>query len=240
MSGLSDFQVDVARCFFDLPASDGFLLAGGGALLVSGLTTRPTRDLDFFGAPTIADVTQVCEQFEAAVTKVGWSSSRLQSSDSFIRLHIVGPEELIVEIAIDSAARWAPVLSVVGPTFDPQELAGRKLVALFSRAEARDFADVYALAQQFDKAELLEWAREIDPGFDLGVLRDMFGTLNRFTDDEIPIDPSLVARVRAFFESWTDDMPTSRTEKLLTLTATRQLERVAVHWRNTHPNTAFP
>lgn len=207
MSGLSDFQVDVARCFFDLPASDGFLLAGGGALLVSGLTTRPTRDLDFFGAPTIADVTQVCEQFEAAVTKVGWSSSRLQSSDSFIRLHIVGPEELIVEIAIDSAARWAPVLSVVGPTFDPHELAGRKLVALFNRAEARDFADVFVLAQQFDNTSLLEWAREIDPGFDLSVLRDMFGTLKRFTDEEIPIDASLVTRLRTFFESWSHDLP---------------------------------
>ncbi len=212
MSGLSQFQVNVARCFFDLPASDGFLLAGGGALLASGLTTRPTRDLDFFGAPTVADVARACEQFEAALTEAGWSSSRLRSSDSFVRLHVVGPEELIVEIAIDSAARWTPVVSIVGPTFDPQELAGRKLVALFSRAEARDFADVYALAQQFDKAELLEWAQEIDAGFDLGVLRDMFGTLHRFTDDEIPIDPSHVASVRAFFECWSDDLPASRTE----------------------------
>ena len=49
MSGLTEFQTDVARLFFSLPASDGFLLAGGGALLVSGLTTRPTEDLDFFG-----------------------------------------------------------------------------------------------------------------------------------------------------------------------------------------------
>jgi hypothetical protein len=46
MSGLTDFQIEVARLFFGLPASDGFLLAGGGALLASGLTTRPTHDLD--------------------------------------------------------------------------------------------------------------------------------------------------------------------------------------------------
>lgn len=212
MSGLSDFQIEVARCFFNLPASDGFLLAGGGALLACGLTTRPTRDLDFFGAPTVADVTRACEQFEAAVINEGWSSSRLQSSDSFVRLHVVGPEELIVEIAIDSAARWVPVVSIVGPMFDPQELAGRKLVALFSRAEARDFADVYVLAQHFDKASLLTWAREIDPGFDLGVLRDMFGTLDRFTDEEIPIDSSLITRVRAFFESWSQDLLAAGTE----------------------------
>jgi len=33
VSGLTDFQIEVARLFFRLPASDGFLLAGGGALL---------------------------------------------------------------------------------------------------------------------------------------------------------------------------------------------------------------
>ncbi len=98
----------------------------------------------------VADVTRVCEQFEAAATEAGWPSTRLQSSDSFVRLHAFGPEELIVEVAIDSAARLAPVLSIAGPTFDPQELAGRKLVALFNRAEARDFADVSVLPQQFE------------------------------------------------------------------------------------------
>jgi hypothetical protein len=30
--GLTPFQIDVARAFFDLPTSAGFLLAGGGAL----------------------------------------------------------------------------------------------------------------------------------------------------------------------------------------------------------------
>jgi len=49
VSGLTDFQAEVSRLFFSLPASNGFLLAGGGALLASGLTTRPTQDLDFFG-----------------------------------------------------------------------------------------------------------------------------------------------------------------------------------------------
>jgi hypothetical protein len=55
MTGLSHFQAEVAKLFFSLPASEGFLLAGGGALLASGLTTRPTDDLDFFGAPGRAD-----------------------------------------------------------------------------------------------------------------------------------------------------------------------------------------
>ena len=48
---LSAFQLEVARLFFTLPASQGFLLAGGAALLAQHLTARPTEDLDFFTAP---------------------------------------------------------------------------------------------------------------------------------------------------------------------------------------------
>ena len=49
-SDLSAFQLKVARLFFALPASQGFLLAGGAALLAQHLTARPTEDLDFFTA----------------------------------------------------------------------------------------------------------------------------------------------------------------------------------------------
>jgi Nucleotidyl transferase AbiEii toxin, Type IV TA system len=48
---LSAFQLEVARLFFALPASQGFLLAGGAALLAQHLTARATEDLDFFTAP---------------------------------------------------------------------------------------------------------------------------------------------------------------------------------------------
>jgi predicted nucleotidyltransferase component of viral defense system len=42
-------------------------------------------------------------------------------------------------------------------TFDPEELAGRTLVALFSRAEARDLADVYALRSHSVSTARLSW-----------------------------------------------------------------------------------
>ena len=46
---LTDFQVQVARLFFSLPAAQGFLLAGGAALVAQHLTSRPTQDLDRVG-----------------------------------------------------------------------------------------------------------------------------------------------------------------------------------------------
>jgi hypothetical protein len=39
--GLPPFQLEVARMFFALPASRGFLLAGGAALLAQHLSMGP-------------------------------------------------------------------------------------------------------------------------------------------------------------------------------------------------------
>jgi hypothetical protein len=61
------------------------------------------------------------------------------------------------------------------------------LLALFDRAAARDFADVYVLARRFGKDVLLARAAQIDAGFDPRVLADMIATLNRFTDRELSV-----------------------------------------------------
>ena len=51
------------------------------------------------------------------------------------------------------------------------ELAGRKLIALFDCAAARDFVDVFARSRRFSEAELLALACEVDAGFEVGVSR---------------------------------------------------------------------
>ena len=63
--GLPPFQLEVARMFFALPASRGFLLAGGAALLAQHLTARPTEDLDFFTAPERGHVPAARDALEA-------------------------------------------------------------------------------------------------------------------------------------------------------------------------------
>ncbi|WP_328612175.1 nucleotidyl transferase AbiEii/AbiGii toxin family protein [Amycolatopsis sp. NBC_00345] len=75
----------------------------------------------------------------------------------------------------------------MGPTFDPEELAGRKVVALFDRAEARDFTDVYALTTRYPKDVLLARAADLDPGFTSAVFSEMLNTLKRFTDTELAV-----------------------------------------------------
>ncbi len=199
---LTDFQVVVARLFFSLPESDGFLLAGGAALAAQHLTARPTRDLDLFTRDGGPSVSVARDAFEAAVRARGWDVRRVRDGDTFCRLVISGDEELLVDLALDSPPSLPASLSPLGPTFALEELAGRKLIALFDRAEARDFADVFVLAQRYGIELLLRRAGEIDPGFDLTVLASMLGSLARFADAELPVRDDETAELRAFFQRW--------------------------------------
>jgi hypothetical protein len=206
MSGPTAFQIEVARMFFSLPASDGFLLAGGGALLASGLTSRPTKDLDFFGEKGRVDMDEVRVQFLKEVEVRGWKCEVLQSDAFFVRLHVRGTDEVLVDIAIDVAAQYPSQFSILGPTFNHEELAGRKLLSLFDRAEARDFADVFVLAQHFSKDLLLVRASEIEISLNTDVLAQMMRSVVRYSDAELPIDESLLKDLRFFFEKWANEL----------------------------------
>ena len=201
-TALTDFQVEVARLFFALPAATPFLLVGGAALVAAQLTTRPTQDLDFFTQPSVGSVTLARDEFEAAVQGRGWTVERILDSETFCRLIVHGSEDLLVDLAVDSPPTGPSIMTFVGPTLDPVELAGRKLLALFDRAEARDFADVFVLAQRFGTQVLVEQGRLVDAGLDEQVLAAMMGRLDRFVDDEIPIEPDAVQTLREFFERW--------------------------------------
>jgi Nucleotidyl transferase AbiEii toxin, Type IV TA system len=207
---LSAFQLEVARLFFALPASRGFLLAGGAALLVQHLTARPTEDLDFFTTPERGQVPAARDALEAAVREQGWTSQRIHDSDTFCRMVVRSADtEVLVDLAVNAPPSLPASATPAGPTLAPEELVGHKLLALFDRAAARDFSDVYVLAHRFGKDVLLAQAVQIDVGFDANVLADMMATLDRFTDDEIPVpDGSSAADLRAFYATWRSELAT--------------------------------
>ncbi|MGH3766603.1 MAG: nucleotidyl transferase AbiEii/AbiGii toxin family protein [Pseudonocardiaceae bacterium] len=200
--GLTLFQIQVAQLFFSLPASNGFLLAGGAALVAQHLTTRGTQDLDFFTGPGRGDVPTARDAFEVAAMAKGWAVHRVRDTATFCRLVITGVEALLVDLALDTPPNSPAIVSMAGPTFGLEELAGRKVIALFDRAEARDFADVFILAQRYTKLLLLTRAAEIDGGFDLAIFADMLDTLSRFTDAEIPVRQAEVNSLRQYFTQW--------------------------------------
>jgi hypothetical protein len=154
------------------------------------------RDTRFRGVGT-PRVRHCCER--------AWLEVR-QSTPTFARLVVHGPEALLVDIALDSPPMQPATASFLGPTFAPQELAGRKLLALFDRAEVRDFADVFVLLQIYSKAQLLNWASALDAGFDRAALAEQLGTLRRFQDSEVPVEAGPAAQIREFFDDWRHEL----------------------------------
>ncbi|MGL5866783.1 MAG: hypothetical protein ACRCYX_13110 [Dermatophilaceae bacterium] len=131
----------------------------------------------------------------------------IRSSETFARVAIDGEGTVLVDLAVDSVPRQPSQDSVAGPTFDPLELAGRKLLALYDRAAAREFVDVHALAERFGTRHLLEMAADVDPGLDLGVLADMVDTIARYDDDALALGPNAdPTAVRGFFIRWSDEL----------------------------------
>ncbi len=68
------------------------------------------------------------------------------------------------------------------------ELAADKLLALFDRAQARDFIDVQALVERVGLRRMCELAAEKDHGFSPDLLFDMLGSLGRFGAEDLGID----------------------------------------------------
>jgi predicted nucleotidyltransferase component of viral defense system len=205
---LPAFQLEVARLFFALPASRGFLLAGGAALLAQHLTTRPTEDLDFFTAPERGHVPAARDALEDAARQRGWTAERIHDSDTFCRMVIRSLDAgVLIDLAVNAPPDLPASATTAGPTLAPEELAGHKLLALFDRAAARDFADVYVLVRRFGKDVMLARATQIDAGFDAKVLADMIATLDRFADNEIPVpEDSSAAELRAFYAAWRSEL----------------------------------
>ena len=114
-----------------------------------------------------------------------------------------GPEVVQVDLAVDTPPSGAPTVTVAGPSLALPDLAVRKTLALYGRAEPRDFTDVHAINQHVDRAEVLE-AAAADPGFDRGVFARMLRAHRRLRDDDFPT--SDVTEVRAYADAWADEL----------------------------------
>ena len=143
---LTDLQRRVRRIVASLPEGAAVALAGGSALIVTGVVRRGTDDLDFFTAHP-QPVAPMLDAFETGLKEAGLRVTRLRASDTYARLLIESDSDAThVDLATDY--RMMPALETAeGLILADQELAANKTLALFSRAEPRDYIDGCAPAR---------------------------------------------------------------------------------------------
>jgi hypothetical protein len=83
-----------------------------------------------------------------------------------------------------------------------EELAVDKVLALFGRAEVRDFVDLMALEPCYGLERLCELAVQKDLGFDSGVFADMLARFDRLRRDEFELDDTQYEQLRGEAERW--------------------------------------
>jgi hypothetical protein len=205
---LNELQRRVARLMAGLAEADDFALAGGAALIVYGIVDRSTRDLDYFATASDA-VARVVPALEAALQGDGLLVARRRDAPGFVRLEITDEtqQSVVVDLAYD--ARLLPTqVSQLGPALHPDELAADKMLALYGRAEGRDFHDVAALAVRYPAERLLELAAAKDRGFDQRRFVEMLGAIDRLRSGDFP-DPQRAEDLRAWFEQWRRELSSS-------------------------------
>lgn len=102
-----------------------------------------------------------------------------------------------------------PVLLALGPVLHPDDLAADKTLALWGRAEPRDFLDVITLRERYGGSRLLELAAEKDRGFTLqtfiGALRSIH-RLRAIDWADAGIDEKRVDAINTAVEEWRTEL----------------------------------
>lgn len=167
---LTVLQKKTLKIFSKVNKHGDFYFTGGTALAVCYLRHRESDDLDFFtGEPTSIDPT--ARDFEKMLRAAGLSVQVERRQATFVRLLI--EQELKVDMAMDAPFRLKPLLQsniegIKMPVDDLEDIAANKMLALFGRAEPRDFVDIYFLSKEyFDFMEMVQMATKKDTGFDL-------------------------------------------------------------------------
>lgn len=198
---LSPLQEQVAKIIAGLEEAAGFALAGGAALIVRGDVRRHTRDLDFFGL-TPAAVDRLVPAVDRALREAGLVVHHIQVSPGFARLIVEsGDDRTEVDLAAD--ARLFPAEpGQPAPLLSGEELAVDKVLAVFGRAEARDFVDLMAVESRYGLDRLCELAAEKDLGFTPALFAEMLGRFGRLRREEFEIDDPSYDQLGRELDRW--------------------------------------
>ncbi len=211
MEILTALQNKILKIFAGLPDKDAFYLTGGTALSAFFLKHRKSHDLDFF--TSVEDLILPFSQgLENSLKNEGLTIERSRGFHSFVELFVTSEDDsTIIHFALDSPFRFEQPFEmdeIRGLKIDSLiDIATNKLLALFGRAAMRDFIDVYFLAKErFNKSELIEKARQKDPGFDLYWLGVAMERINDLSDDSpdmhLLTHPCTMSELKEFFSLW--------------------------------------
>ena len=195
---LTPFQKQVLKTFTGIEESKAFYLTGGTALSAFYLAHRRSEDFDLFTSeePLIAIVAR---KFKSALENLGIKVNEIRSFSSFWEAVASNDDESFkIQLAYDSPFLLAEFGEEEGLKFHSfEDIAAGKLLALYGRAEERDFIDVYCIVKsgKISLEKIIELGKKKDPGLDEYYLAIAFEQSERIPDDPSKLKVDLVSPI---------------------------------------------
>ena len=172
---VSELHREVAAIALRAASRHGFALGGGNALIAHGVIDRVTQDVDLF-TDEEHGVEAAADAVEAALRSAGFVAEREDKTagladvfegmgDGLAEWTITAPggRQMMLQMAyFDRASE--PVIMDFGPVLDLEDAIGGKVCALPTRAVPRDYLDTAAALERYPVADLIGFARRLDPG----------------------------------------------------------------------------
>ena len=213
---LDELHRQVAVIALRAAAGYGFALGGGNALIQHGVISRPTQDVDLF-TDHETGVLAASRAVEAALREAGFQAERQDEAAGLAEIFpdigqglaewiitAPGGAQMVLQMAYFDRTR-EPVITDVGPVLDLEDAVGGKVCALASRAYDRDYVDTAAALGRYSVAQVIGFARRLDPGLEDRDFSDAGRRLDRMDDEAFArfgLGASDVAVLRARFAAW--------------------------------------
>lgn len=164
---LTPFQKKVLKAFTDVEESQAFYLTGGTALSAFYLGHRRSEDFDLFTSEEPL-ISIVARKFKNSLIELGIQVQEIRNFSTFWEaVASSGHEHFKIQLAYDSPFLLSEIEEKDGLRVHSfEDIAAGKLLALYGRAEERDFIDIYCIvgSGRISLERMIDLAKEKDPG----------------------------------------------------------------------------
>jgi len=200
---LSPLQRAFLHAFFAIPVGQRFFLTGGSALAAFHLYHRLSDDLDLFTLDDEA-LEATINPMEAIAADLACTLKRTRVSQYFQQVFLSHPQfeaSLKIDMVRDFGPQYGERFIREGIIVDSLDnIAANKIVAIFGRADIKDFVDLYFILQEgYEFDQLFEMAREKDLGLTKFYFVGMLRQINKHTRLPTMLKPLKLETLQAFY-----------------------------------------
>src|SRR3989338_6144620 len=204
MENLTRLQSKFLQAFFQTYLKKDFFLSGGTALSAFYLQHRVSDDIDLFTVSQSVEMNAVTAEVLKIIHRLEGKINNQVSTVTYIQfIFICAGEKLKVDVIKGTPVHFGKTQEVNNITVDSLEnIAVGKLLALYGRAEAKDFVDLYFLLEiekKIDFKILFNLAKKKDAGLSEFYLAGMMSKIEEIKYFPKTIRPVNEDKLRIFF-----------------------------------------